>query len=204
MGCDLAAEKAAVERLAPFGTICSEESGRIGEEECVIFLDPLDGSDNYASGFPYYGVSIALQSQGETVVSLVCDLAAKRCFLKTDSEHTVFPLYARSLREPVRKNPAARVGIFEKARHRIDAAVTLTEMGLKFRSPGAVALSFAYAYYVKYVVFFGTMRPYEMEAALHLCRDLYCYADEKTLIVAQEKKTFETLLRVFKVDKDGV
>jgi len=202
MGYDLAAEAEAVRHLSPFGTICSEESGIIGNGPCRIIIDPLDGSDNYASGFPYYGVSIALTVEGQVLVGLVCDLGSRRCFLKTADRHVVFPLYARSLQQPVTKNPAAKVGIFEKARHRIDAAVTLTDMGLKFRSPGAVALSFAQAHYVKYVLFFGTMRPYDMEAALYLCSDLHCYVGEEIAIVAQDPDTFGILLDVFKIEKE--
>lgn len=202
MGYDLAAEAVAVKHLGSFGTICSEESGVIGAQGCRIILDPLDGSDNYASNFPYYGVSIALKEDKQTVVGLVCDLGSKRCFLKTDERHIVFPLYARSLQQPVAKNPTAKIGLFEKARNHPEAAITLSDMGLKFRAPGAIALSFARAHYVKYVLFFGTIRSYDVEAALYLCSDLHCHIGERVIIVAQDADIFETLLGVFKIAKD--
>ena len=202
MGFDLEAEKIAVEYLGSFGTICSEESGMIGEGPCRIILDPLDGSDNFRSGFPYYGVSIALVEGKETRVGLVCDLSAKRCFLRTPLTHVHFPLYARTLQNAVRPNPHAIVGIFEKARKHPEAAIRLSETGLKFRAPGAVALSFAYAHYVNYVLFLGTMRPYDMQAALYLCSDLHCYVDETTAIAAKDRDVFETLLEIFELPKD--
>ncbi len=201
-GFDLEAERIAVKHLSRFGTICSEESGSIGEGECRIVLDPLDGSDNFLSGFPFYGVSIALVEGEQTRVGLVCDLASKRCFLRTPDRHVTFPLYARTLETPVIRNPHAKVGLFEKARHRPDGARALVERGWKFRTPGAVALSFAHAHYVKYVLFFGTMRPYDMQAALYLCGDLHHYVDDAVAIVAQERGTFETLLEIFELPKE--
>lgn len=36
-------------------------------------IDPLDGTGNYVHGFPYYGVSIALEQSGTLVVGVVYD-----------------------------------------------------------------------------------------------------------------------------------
>jgi fructose-1,6-bisphosphatase/inositol monophosphatase family enzyme len=61
-------------------------------------LDPLDGTSNFAAGLPVFSVSLALLSQGEVVLGLVCDMpyssqrslgsvksVATEC---TDSRHT--------------------------------------------------------------------------------------------------------------------
>ena len=199
MGFDLAAEAIALKHLGRFGRVVSEESGEIGEGAATIVLDPLDGSDNYASGFPLYGVSVALEEAGETTAALVCDLSARRCFVRAGDDHVVFPLYARSLKAKVQRNPHAKVGIFEKARNHPKAAEALVHEGLKFRVPGAVALSFAYAHYVNYVLFFGTMRAYDMQAGLHLCRDLHRYVDDKVAFAAQERSVYDALCRIFEV-----
>ncbi len=202
MGFDLEAEKIAAAYLSPFGTVCSEESGKMGKGPCRIILDPLDGSDNFRSGLPFYGTSVALVEGERTLAGLVCDLGAKCCFLRTPQKHVRFPLYARTLHAPVVTNPHAEVGLFEKARLAPDAAIRLSEMGMKFRVPGAVALSFAYAHYVNYVLFLGTMRPYDMQAALYLCSDLHCHVDETIAIAAKTRDVFETLLEIFELPKD--
>jgi myo-inositol-1(or 4)-monophosphatase len=74
---DLASEKLIVEtirRRYPEHSISSEEG--LGEEQAGEFLwliDPLDGTTNYAHGYPVFCVSIALQRAGETVLGVTYD-----------------------------------------------------------------------------------------------------------------------------------
>lgn len=57
------------------------DHGIVGEEgttgdadaEHVWFVDPLDGTSNYANGWPFFGVSVALRSAGQTVCGVVYD-----------------------------------------------------------------------------------------------------------------------------------
>ncbi len=44
----------------PDHAILAEESGAIGEADLTWLIDPLDGTNNYAHGFPYFCVSLAL------------------------------------------------------------------------------------------------------------------------------------------------
>src|SRR5215217_5881276 len=44
----------------PDHAILAEESGAIGEAELTWLIDPLDGTNNYAHGFPYFCVSLGL------------------------------------------------------------------------------------------------------------------------------------------------
>jgi myo-inositol-1(or 4)-monophosphatase len=46
----------------------------------VWCLDPLDGTSNYACGFPYFGVSLALLKGGEAVLGVIYDPVRKECF----------------------------------------------------------------------------------------------------------------------------
>jgi myo-inositol-1(or 4)-monophosphatase len=48
-------------------------SSPAGESGCRWIIDPLDGTGNYVHRFPYYGVSIALEAEGELVVGVVYD-----------------------------------------------------------------------------------------------------------------------------------
>jgi myo-inositol-1(or 4)-monophosphatase len=203
IGFDLDAEAIFVKHLGPFGTISSEESGIIGEGEDLIIIDPIDGSDNLKTRFPYYGASIALQKAGKTVVGIICNFANGDCFVKDEKRHYRTSLFDTGIIERVRSHEHAKVGIFEKAVLYPQFGQSLIKAGLKFRSPGAVALSLAYAHYAKYVVFFGTMRPYDLEAGLYMTDDLYSYRDEKCLIVAKEKETFEKVCSIFQIPKES-
>jgi len=52
----------------------SEEIGEIkGSSRRKWILDPLDGTTNYAHGFPFYTISLALEDDGKPVLGLVLD-----------------------------------------------------------------------------------------------------------------------------------
>lgn len=77
---DLASESLIVERIRshfPRHQILAEESGEAaisgndGEHRWII--DPLDGTTNYAHGYPCFCVTIALESRGEVVIGVTYD-----------------------------------------------------------------------------------------------------------------------------------
>ena len=49
-------------------------------ESPVWFIDPLDGTTNFAHGFPFYNVSIGLQVAGTVVVGVVYDPVRRELF----------------------------------------------------------------------------------------------------------------------------
>ncbi len=198
IGFDLMAEAVFVRELQRFGTILSEESGQIGEGDARIVIDPIDGSDNLLSNFPYYGASIALQQAGVTVAGIVCNFANADCHVRFGDEHYLTSLTELTKKEEILIHEHSRVGIFEKAAASPENAVSLIDAGLKFRSPGAIALSLAYAHYVNYVVFFGTMRSYDLEAGIFLCKDLFRYQDDGLLVIAKDRTVFDKILKIFK------
>ena len=74
---DIASEKLivkAIRKRYPEHSILSEEG--LGEEQAGEFLwlvDPLDGTVNYAHGYPVFCVSIALQREGTTLLGVTYD-----------------------------------------------------------------------------------------------------------------------------------
>ncbi len=72
---DLRAEKTILETIHdgfPHDGILSEETGRDKKRsERVWLVDPLDGTTNFAHGFPFYAISIALEIKGEMVLGVV-------------------------------------------------------------------------------------------------------------------------------------
>ena len=80
---DLAAEKLIIERIRshyPRHAILAEESGATngvtqipGQSEWKWIVDPLDGTTNYAHGYPCFCVSIGLECAGQIEVGVVYD-----------------------------------------------------------------------------------------------------------------------------------
>lgn len=193
-GVDLKAEVICFKHLSSHGSVFSEESGWMSPESSInIILDPIDGSDNFISRLPYYGISIARVTQGITTEALVCNFANGEIFVRTQSEYYTTTLRSPSQKHEIMINRHAKVGLFEKAPEHPDLVRKLMANKLKFRSPGALALSLAYAPYVKYVLFLGTMRPYDIQAGLYLSKHLYVFNDDRYILMCADKELFEQI-----------
>jgi len=193
-GIDLKAEAICFSHLSPFGSIFSEESGWMSPESSItILLDPIDGSDNFASKLPYYGVSIARITDGKTTEALVCNLANGDLFVRTSEDYYTTTLQNLALKQMILTNLSAKIGLFEKAPEHPELVRKLMAKKLKFRSPGALALSLAYAPYVKYVLFLGTMRPYDIQAGLYLSQHLHVFQDDRYILICADKELFEQI-----------
>ncbi len=193
-GVDLKAEAICFAHLSPFGSVFSEESGWMSPESSItIFLDPIDGSDNFVSNFPYYGVSIARMCEGKTTEAIVCNLANGEVFIRTEDEYYSIMLHAPENKIEIMTNVSAKIGLFEKGPEHPELVKKLMIKKLKFRSPGALALSLAYAPYVKYVLFLGTMRPYDIQAGLYLSKHLYVISDDRYILICADKELFEQI-----------
>jgi myo-inositol-1(or 4)-monophosphatase len=74
---DRASEELIVERLSayfPAHSIVAEEgTGADRSSEFVWYVDPLDGTTNFAHGFPMFAVTLALEHAGEIVCGVVYD-----------------------------------------------------------------------------------------------------------------------------------
>ncbi len=193
-GLDLALERIFAEALQPFGRIESEESGVIGEGDSTLILDPLDGSSNALSRFPYYGVSVArLNSEGILTEAFVANLANGDLFrIDGEGEALQGSLLGEGWQRPA-PAPHPEIGLFEKAYAQPKIVAALDEAGLKFRAPGAVALSLAYARSVNYFLFVGPFRIYDFAAGLALCKGLEIEVQEEYVIVARERETLERI-----------
>lgn len=195
VGLDLMAEEIFVKRLGRFGEISSEESGIIGQGEAKIILDPIDGSDNMLTHFPYYGASIAYVVDNKPVIGIVCNFANGDIFIKDSNQFLQGKLHSAHFR-PVIKHHTSKVGIFEKAALFPELTKELINNRMKYRAPGAVALSLAYAHYASYMVFLGKMRSYDLEAGLFMCEDLHIYKDETHIIISKDKEVFERVKKI--------
>jgi myo-inositol-1(or 4)-monophosphatase len=63
-----------IKRSFPSHDIFAEESGRRSAgSEFVWIIDPLDGTTNYAHGYPFFSISIALEIEGAVKAGVVYD-----------------------------------------------------------------------------------------------------------------------------------
>ncbi len=78
---DLKAEELIVDRIRlnfPEHEILAEERGtQTGSGPCKWIIDPLDGTTNYAHGYQFFCVSIAVELEGQLVVGVVYDPVTK-------------------------------------------------------------------------------------------------------------------------------
>ena len=185
---DLFAEEIFVKHLSMFGQIESEESGIIGEGDEKIIIDPIDGSANAISLFPFYGTSVAkVNSQGILDAAVVCNLANRDIFFKSSTcEVQQGKLFSNTFHVP-HVSEKSEIGLFEKAYANPELVAALDNEKLKFRSPGAIALSLAYAHTVSYVLFMGEFRIYDFAAGLALCEGLEVIVEADYVIVSKEK-----------------
>ena len=196
---DLMAEAIFVKYLSPFGQIESEESGIIGEGGDKIIIDPIDGSSNALSLFPFYGTSVAkVNANGILDAAIVCNLANSDIFFTTVANGIQQgKLFSNDFHTP-HTAPNAEIGLFEKAYANPNLVALLDQEKLKFRAPGAIALSLAYAHSVNYVLYMGSFRIYDFAAGLALCEGLEVIVEEDYVIVSKEKavaQKIETLIK---------
>lgn len=89
---DLISENLIVDKLKEErveAIVIAEEQGRIvlsKNPEYLVLLDPLDGSNNYVSGIPYYSISIAYTKyrtnvkMEDLIGGIVVDVPSKKCY----------------------------------------------------------------------------------------------------------------------------
>ena len=208
---DLFAESVFVKHLSKFGDIYSEESGFIKSKESefldssfkdnIIIIDPIDGSENLFSNFPYYGSSIALKQIGSYRGAISIDDLSNGCNLVS----FVYNLCSNSFvyKTPYSNNFSKNKNIythkptmvmFERAYQYLDICNILTQNKIKFRGAGAVALSLANARSYLFFLFIGNRRVFDIEAGLHICDDLYIYSDDNILFVSAYKDMYDDIL----------
>jgi myo-inositol-1(or 4)-monophosphatase len=70
-----------IQRSFPDHRVVAEESGeKYGEDCCLWYVDPLDGTVNYDHGLPIFCVSLAYQEDGILELGVVYDPMRDECF----------------------------------------------------------------------------------------------------------------------------
>ena len=80
---DIESEKEIIRILSrefPGSGFIAEESGKKKGNDYTWIIDPIDGTNNFASGIPYFNTAIALAKKGELQCSVVFDPTRKDLF----------------------------------------------------------------------------------------------------------------------------
>jgi myo-inositol-1(or 4)-monophosphatase len=194
MNIDLLAEDIFIKYLGKFGNIYSEECGFIdNNSKYDLIIDPIDGSANFASNFPYFATSVALKDKDTYISSAIVNLANGDLFFKDKNSFTKENLHNKICQQ-MQINHNSSVGIFERS---YCSKTIAKKLQIKYRSPGAIALSLAHAKDVDFVIYEGVLRAFDVEAGLYMCEDLYLYKNDDILLISKDKETFDKISELF-------
>lgn len=154
---DLASEKLIIERIRsyyPKHSILAEESGESdiavvdGETRWKWIIDPLDGTTNFAHGYPCFCVTLAVEHNGEIVIGVTFDPTRDDMFSAEKGNGATLNNREIRVSETEELSEALLVtGFPYDFKRREDFARHLTEFLLKsrgLRRDGSAAIDMAY------------------------------------------------------------
>jgi myo-inositol-1(or 4)-monophosphatase len=177
---DRASEKLIVDRLQaayPTHHIMAEEGGEtMGSSEYRWYVDPLDGTTNFAHGFPVYNVTLALEHKGELIAGVVADPTRNEFFTAERGSGA----FLNGERIHVSKAPKLSValagtGFPSRKRHKninVHFFHQVSMMTHGVRRAGAAAIDLAYVASGRLDVFWEfSLNPWDVAAGILLIRE---------------------------------
>ena len=139
-----------ISRYFPESSIITEESGEFHRDsEWCWIIDPLDGTTNYAHGFPFFCVSIGLQVKGRSLAGVVYQPVTQEMFYAERGKGT--RLNGRKVTvSKTRKLADALLGTGfyyakgRQLRREMELFLRMNDVARGVRRPGAAALDLAY------------------------------------------------------------
>ncbi len=179
-------------------TIITEESGEFaGDRSLCWVIDPLDGTTNFAHGYPWFCVSIAAYSDGEPLAGAVYQPVSKELFLAERGKGTTL----NGKRVHVSKTKKLEQGLLGTGLYYTCKGQALTkelkifrrvsERVLGLRRAGAAALDLAYVACGRFDGYWQKgLSSWDVAAAYLLIEEaggkVSGYRGQKTNIFAQE------------------
>lgn len=179
---DLASEKFIIERIKtryPLHAILAEESGDavlIGDGDWKWIIDPLDGTTNYAHGYPCFCVTIAVEYDGEIVIAVTYDPTRDELFAAERGDGASLNNKTISVSETDKLGDALLVtGFPYDISKRDNFAEHFTDMLLKSRAvrrDGSAAIDLAYVACGRFDGFWEDgLNPWDMAAGVLLVEE---------------------------------
>jgi myo-inositol-1(or 4)-monophosphatase len=139
-----------VKKEFPSHGILAEESGESKNiSEYIWVIDPLDGTTNFAHGFPIFSVSIGVQKKGITIAGVVYDIMNNIVY----SAETGGGAYSDNKKIFVSSNDRLQrsllvtgfpYNIAENPEHAFERFIALTKASRGMRRLGSAAIDFCY------------------------------------------------------------
>jgi myo-inositol-1(or 4)-monophosphatase len=180
------ADSAAQRRIAatlidafPDSTLLAEEDGAVPDpaNPWRWIVDPLDGTTNFAHGFPFWCVSIALEHAGELVVGVIHNPISFQSFGATKGQGATLDGQPIQVSKAVRLHDALiATGLptpFEPDADRTLALVRKFSIGThSIRRTGSTALNLAFVATGAFDVYYATkINPWDVAAGVVLVRE---------------------------------
>jgi myo-inositol-1(or 4)-monophosphatase len=177
---DRASEKLIVERLRqhfPTDSIVAEEGGgKEQESEYRWYVDPLDGTTNFAHGFPVWCVSIGLERNGEGLAGVVYDPTREELFTAEKGRGALLNGHPISVsKTPELSQALVATGFPTRKRHKSPNIHFYYQVNMRshgVRRAGSAALDLAYVAAGRMDAFweFG-LNPWDVAAGALLLRE---------------------------------
>lgn len=149
---DRASEAFILQRLQELfpdhGVVAEESGGYAGASEYRWYVDPLDGTTNFAHGFPIFAVSMALEQETDVILGVIYDPTREELFVAEKGGG------ARLNHQPIHVSPVGRLeealvttGFPSKKRHKNPNIHFYHQLNMRshgVRRPGSAALDLAY------------------------------------------------------------
>jgi myo-inositol-1(or 4)-monophosphatase len=178
---DRASENRIVERLRaefPSHSIVGEEGGeRAGSStEYRWYVDPLDGTTNFAHGFPVYNVTLGLERNGELIAGVIADPTRDEIFTAERGAGAFLngkPIHVSKVNRI--EDALAATGFPSRRRHQnvnIHFFYQMAMLSHGVRRPGAAALDLAYVACGRLDLFWEFhLHPWDMAAGILLVQE---------------------------------
>jgi myo-inositol-1(or 4)-monophosphatase len=177
---DRASEALIVDRLRkhyPSHAVVAEEGSRVdGSSEFCWYIDPLDGTTNFAHGFPQYNVSIGLERAGELIAGVVADPTRNEFFTAERGSGAFLNGSRMQVSRAARLEDALTgTGFPSRKRHQnvnVHFFYQLSMISHGVRRAGAAALDLAYVACGRLDMFWEfALNPWDMAAGVLLVRE---------------------------------
>ena len=163
----------------PEYSILTEERGSIGKDICGYkwVVDPLDGTTNFAHGFTFFCVSIALEHNGEAVVGVVFDPMRDELFHAEKGKGAFLngkKIRVSSIREIKRSllSTGFAYNFREQKRNNFDNFMNFYSLSQGVRRCGSAALDISYTACGRFDGFWEmNLRPWDTAAAVLILKE---------------------------------
>ncbi len=129
--------------------------------------------------------STNVKVDGRTELGIVYNLVTGQSYISGQNQYNIF-------------NKTSKIAIFERAYKYPNICKKLYDNGIKWRSPGAIALSLANANNYKFILFGGKSREFDLAAGLKLCEGLNTYKNDEFLLVCENDEVFIKIKEIIK------